>query len=146
MAKIHIGPNTGYTPIPEGPATFKVVAATYDPDFGKVEVELITETGKKQTERFGLLNAQGEVNEGGNNAFGYFSRAILDDFETEDIDIDDLVGRYFTATVKHDVKPHRDDPTRTVTWIKLNDIKTAKGFAATAVKSTTKKPSLDDLL
>lgn len=145
MTKVHIGPNTGYTPIPEGIATFKVVTATYDADFGKVEIELITETGKKQTERFGLLNQQGQINEGGNNAFGYFARAILDDFETEDIDMDDLVGRYFTAVVKHDVKPHRDDPTRTVTWIKLNDIKTATGFS-TKGQAVGKRPSLDDLL
>ena len=40
----------------------------------------------------------------------------------------DLVGRFVSAEVEHDVQPHRDDPERTVTWIRLSNLKQADAF------------------
>ena len=44
MAKIKLSEG-GYTPIPEGEHIFKITKSTYDEDFGKLEVEMVT---KKQ--------------------------------------------------------------------------------------------------
>ena len=103
MARITLSKNTGFTLIPEGFHVFKVVdvdMSKYD-GFGKIEVKLETANGQKHTERFSLLNAKGEVNEGALNAFSYFSRTVLNDYKTEDIDPAELVGHYIRAEVKH---------------------------------------------
>ena len=103
MARITLSKNTGFTLIPEGFHVFKVVdvdMSKYD-DFGKIEVKLETANGQKHTERFSLLNAKGEVNEGALNAFSYFSRTVLNDYKAEDIDPAELVGHYIRAEVKH---------------------------------------------
>ena len=103
MARIALSKNTGFTLIPEGFHVFKVVdvdMSKYD-GFGKIEVKLETANGQKHTERFSLLNAKGEVNEGALNAFSYFSRTVLNDYKTEDIDPAELVGHYIRAEVKH---------------------------------------------
>ena len=103
MARITLSKNTGFTLIPEGFHVFKVVdvdMSKYE-GFGKIEVKLETANGQKHSERFSLLNAKGEVNEGALNTFSYFSRTVLNDYKAEDIDPADLVGHYIRAEVKH---------------------------------------------
>lgn len=103
MARITLSKNTGFTLIPEGFHVFKVVdvdMSKYD-GFGKIEVKMETENGQKHSERFSLLNAKGEVNEGALNAFSYFARTVMNDYKADDIDPADLVGHYIRAEVKH---------------------------------------------
>lgn len=103
MARITLSKNTGFTLIPEGFHVFKIVdvdMSKYD-EYGKIEVKMETENGQKHSERFSLLNAKGEVNEGALNAFSYFARTVMNDYKADDIDPADLVGHYIRAEVKH---------------------------------------------
>jgi hypothetical protein len=103
MARITLSKNTGFTLIPEGFHVFKIVdvdMSKYE-GFGKIEVKMETANGQKHSERFSLLNAKGEVNEGALNAFSYFARTVMNDYKADDIDPADLVGHYIRAEVKH---------------------------------------------
>lgn len=158
MAKIPLSKG-GYTPIPEGEHIFKIVKSTYDEDFGKLEVELITASGQRHTERFNLIGNDGEINEKAQNAFSFFAKTALNNYNLEEIDHEDIVGCYIKCKVEHDVLPSRNDPARTVTFCRLTYIESASGFeneeaetpTPSEAKSTpaTKKNSkidLDDLL
>ncbi len=158
MARIPLSKG-GYTPIPEGEHIFKIVKSTYDEDFGKLEVELITASGQRHTERFNLIGNDGEINEKAQNAFSFFAKTALNNYNLEEIDHEDIVGCYIKCRVEHDVLPSRNDPARTVTFCRLTYIESASGFeneeaetpTSSEAKSTpaTKKNSkidLDDLL
>ena len=158
MAKIPLSKG-GYTPIPEGEHIFKVVKSTYDEDFGKLEVELITASGQRHTERFNLIGNDGEINEKAQNAFSFFAKTALNNYNLEEIDHEDIVGCYIKCRVEHDVLPSRNDPARTVTFCRLTYIESASGFeneeAETPTPSEAKstpsakknsKIDLDDLL
>ncbi len=158
MARIPLSKG-GYTPIPEGEHIFKVVKSTYDEDFGKLEVELITASGQRHTERFNLIGNDGEINEKAQNAFSFFAKTALNNYNLEEIDHEDIVGCYIKCRVEHDVLPSRNDPERTVTFCRLTYKEPASGFeneeaetpTPSDAKSTpaTKKNSkidLDDLL
>ena len=79
MAKI--GLSEGFTLIPKGTHVFKIVEVKYKEDFGKMEIVMQLASGQKHTERFSLLNADGEPNQGGLNAFSYFAKTALNDYE-----------------------------------------------------------------
>lgn len=57
----------GFQLVPEGTHIFKITDYKWDEDFGKLEFTLETANGYKHIERFGLLDADGEVNEKANN-------------------------------------------------------------------------------
>ena len=86
MAKIKLT-DGGFTLIPEGVTTFKIVGATYEEDFGKLEVELQTKNGQKHVERFSLVTDDGEVNEGATKAFSYFAKTALNNYNIDEIDV-----------------------------------------------------------
>ena len=134
MAKIKLAQST-YSVIPEGEHVFQISAAEYDEDFGKVTFEMVTASGQKHTEIFNLIKADGEVNEGALNAFSYFAKVALNDFNVDEIDPQDLVGRYMRCVVSHDVRPHKNDPNRTVTFVRLGDKFPADGFESESKKT-----------
>jgi len=113
--------------------------------FGIVDIEMVTADGKKHKEKFFLMTQDGEPNEGVLNAFSYFAKNALNDFTIEEVDPADLVGCFFQADVAHDVQPSKNDPNKTVTFIRLNNWKPSKGFAekGQAQKGTI---DLDELL
>ncbi len=130
MAKIKLSEG-GFTPIPEGEHIFKITKSTYDEDFGKLEVEMITASGQKHIERFSLITNEGEVNEGALNAFSYFAKTALNNFNLDEIDHEDIVGCYMKCTVEHEKVPSNKDPAKTVTFIRLTDKSPASGFENT---------------
>lgn len=139
----------GFQIVPEGTQIFKVTNYKWDEDFGKLEFTLETANGYKHTERFGLLDINGEVNEKANNAYSFFARTVLNNPSLDEIEHSDLVGHYIEATVEHDKKPSTKDPSKTVTFVKLGEKKPASGFNKPATATPTKtgaKVSLDDLL
>lgn len=144
MAKIKLSKG-GFTPIPEGTHVFKITNVEYDEDFGTLDVQMVTADGRKNNERFFLMTQDGEPNEKALNAFSYFAKNALNDFTIEEVDPADLVGCFFQADVSHDVQPNKNNPEKTVTWIRLNNWKPSKGFAE---KGQTSKGTidLDDLL
>ena len=138
MAKIAL--SEGFTVIPEGTHIFKITEVTYKETFGKIEVKMETANGLKHTERFSLIGKNGQPNEGAMNAFSFFAKTALDDFELTEIDHNDLVGRYMECVVEHDVQPSNKNPDKNVTFIRLADKSPAYGFdEAEVTPSTTKK-------
>jgi len=161
MAKIAL--SEGFTVIPEGTHIFKITEVSYKETFGKIEVKMETAKGLKHTERFSLIGKNGQPNEGAMNAFSFFAKTALNDFELTEIDHNDLVGRYMECVVEHDVQPSNKNPDKNVTFIRLADKSPADGFdeavapataakktatakAATPVKNETGGFNLDDIL
>ena len=126
MAKI--GLSEGFTLIPEGSHVFKITAVNYKEAFGKMEVTMQTQTGQKHIERFSLLKANGESNEGALNAFSYFAKTVLNDFSLTEIDHTDLVGHFIKCEVTHEDVPKKDDPGKTTTFARLGDKEPCDGW------------------
>ena len=144
MAKIRLSELGGFSLIPEGTTTFKIVGVEYKEDFGKMSVEMQTKTGAKHTERFTLLNKKGEVNEGALKAFSYFAKTALNNFNLDEIDETDLIDCYITATVKHEEYSYeKDGETKSGKSARLSDYAVAVGFGSDS-KSEEKVEDMSD--
>ena len=120
---------SGFTVIPEGEYVFGIYDVTYDEDFGKIEVKMVTANGMRHSERFSLTNDNGEPNEKALNAFSFFAKTALNRNDVNEIDHTDLIGHYIRARIVHTVQPNRKDPTKTVTFANLDRDKiAADGF------------------
>ena len=131
MAKMKLSETT-FSLIPEGTTTFKVMEVNdkkYE-DFGKLEVKLQTVKGETHIERFTLIKKSGEINEGALKAWSYFARTCLNNFQADEIDTQDIVGCYITATVKHDTYTRKtgDKAGQDMTVARLNDYTVATKF------------------
>lgn len=155
MAKITL--RNGFTVIPEGSHIFKITDVTYKETFGKLEIKMETKEGLKHTERFTLIDGKGQPNEGAMNAFSFFAKTALNNFELTEIDHTDLVGRFMECVVEHDIQPSTQTKSGTVTFVRLTEKSPANGFdgdvattpqKAKSVKAVTPKGSLnlDDIL
>lgn len=151
MAKMKLSEG-GFSLIAEGTHTFKVTKvddSKYE-DFGKLEVTLQTASGATHIERFGLQTKAGEVNEGALKAWSYFARTCLNNYDADEIDTQDIVGCYITATVKHEEFESRNEPGKMLKSARLNDYTVAVGFGSGKSETTTKDESgdedLDDFL
>lgn len=137
MAKIKLSEG-GFTLIPEGVTTFKVTKvddSKYD-DFGKIEVTLQTKSGATHVERFGLTKQNGEVNEGALKAWSYFAKTCLNNFNADEIDTQDIVGCYITATVKHEEFESNKEAGKMLKSARLNDYAVASGFGSDKAAAT----------
>ena len=131
MAKLKLS-ETGFTLIPEGVTTFKIVEVEYKEDFGKMKITLQTQSGAKHVETFSLLTEKGEINDGALRAFSYFAKTALNNFGLDEIDDQDLVGCYITATVKHEDFEYTKGPKKGQTGknARLSDYAVAVGFGS----------------
>lgn len=131
MAKIKLSEST-FTLIPEGVTTFKVMEVddTKYEDFGKIAVKLQTAKGETHTETFTLINAKGDLNEGALKAWSYFARTCLNNFRADEIDTQDIVGCFITATVKHETytRTKGEKAGTEATSVRLNDYTVATKF------------------
>lgn len=148
MAKIKLSQG-GFTLIPEGVTTFKIVGVEYKEDFGKMNIEMQTKSGLKHTERFTLLDGKGEVNDGALKAFSYFAKTALNNYQLDEIDETDLIGCYITATVKHETytRTKGERAGEEGTSVRLNDYAVAVGFGSDVKEESQESESsdLDDL-
>ena len=131
MAKMKLS-ESSFSLIPEGITTFKIMAvddSKYE-DFGILVVKMQTAKGETHSERFTLMKENGEVNEGALKAWSYFARVCLNNSRLEEIDTQDIVGCYITATVKHETytKTKGENAGKTGTSVRLNDYVSAVGF------------------
>lgn len=152
MAKIKLSEG-GFSLIPEGVTTFKIVDVEYKEDFGKMKVEMQTKSGQKHTEQFSLQTKSGEVNEGALRAFSYFAKTALNNYNLDEIDETDLIGCYITATVKHEEYNYtnKDGEEKSGKSARLNDYTVAYGFGGSDKSEDTTEASesdddLDDFL
>lgn len=137
MSKIAL--TSGYTLPPEGVQTFLITDVIYKEQFGKLEIMMETADGTKHTERFSLIAANGGTNDGAYAAFSMLARAAMNDYDLEEIDHKDLVGRYFQAEVVHDDVESTKTPGKMLKFARLNDKQPADGFP----EGTVRKPSAE---
>lgn len=142
MAKIQLA-QTGFSIIPEGRYVFKITACEYKQKFQKIEVSMETAKGQVLKESYMLST------DGGNKAFAYMAKTAMHDYNLDEIEPSDLIGKYISAEVYHTVKPHQDDPNKTVTFVNTKDKQEAYGFEqeieAESEKAATVKPDLSFL-
>ena len=138
MAKI--GLTEGFTLIPEGTHVFKITDVKYKEDFGKLEVAMQTQSGAKHIERFSLLKSDGTPNEGAYNAFSYFAKTALQNYDLSEIDHTDLIGHFIECDVEHDVQPNKNKSGKTVTFARLADKRFSDGWEAAGGTVTTPTP------
>lgn len=138
MAKI--GLTEGFSLIPEGTHVFKITDVKYKEEFGKLEVTMQTQGGSKHIERFSLLKTDGSPNEGAYNAFSYFAKTALKDFELTEIDHTDLIGHFIECDIEHDVQPNKNKPGQTVTFVRLADKRPSDGWDEQAAPTPTQAP------
>lgn len=139
MAKIPL--SSGYTLPPEGIQVFHITGVTYKEQFGKLEVQMETANGTKHTERFSLLNSDGSTNDGACAAFSFLAKAAMNDFDLEEIDHKDLIGRFFQAEVVHEQTESTKTPGKMMTFARLNDKQPADGFPEGTPKPAAKAQS-----
>lgn len=152
MAKI--GLTEGFSLIPEGTHVFKITDVKYKEEFGKLEVTMQAQGGTKHIERFSLLKNDGSPNEGAYNAFSYFAKTALQDFDLTEIDHADLIGHFIECDVEHEKVPNKKNPKKDSTFARLTDKRPSDGWeetgdatpapaASQAPKQAGKKPSMD---
>ena len=129
----------GFQIMPEGEQVLKITKAEYDEDFGKAVFTLANAKDQTCRERFDLLNQDGSPNERAMNAFSFFAKAAMNNFDLEDVDPTELVGHYIRVEVIHNKVVSPQDPTKTKTYVNLGKKSPADGFdgvAEVAPKST----------
>ena len=127
MAKIPLSSGK-FEVIPEGHYIFKITNVEYKETFGKLNVTLETKDGQKTVERYSFLKSDGSEQQGAINAFSYFAKAALGDFSLTEIDHEDILGHFIEADVTHTVQPNKNDPNKTVTFIKLQNTSPSTGW------------------
>lgn len=126
MARIPM--TSGFVIIPEGEYVFRIYDATYDEDFGRIEVKLVNAQGATHTERFSIKDKNDEYNEKALDAFSYFAKTAMNDYTMEDIDPEQLIDHYICAEVVHTTVPSNKNPNKEVTFANLGDKCPADGF------------------
>lgn len=149
MGKIKL--SSGFQPIPEGTHIFKLTKVDYNEAYGKLEITMTTATGKNHIERFSLLKDNGKPNDGALNAFSFFAKTALNDFDCEEIDPQELVGHYMKCVVEHQQLESKNKPGTFITFEKLAEKEAASGYEGEDeeeefVPVTKKGFDLDDLL
>lgn len=136
-----IGLSETWSLIPEGVHVFKITRTNYDEKFGKLEITMKTASGQTHVERFSLIGKNRKPNEGALNAFSYFARAAMNDYETADVDPEELVGRYIRCTVEHEEVPGKDNPEKMYKFVRLTDKVPADGYDEPERSRTAPKTS-----
>lgn len=124
----------GFAPVPEGTHVFRIYNVDYNPTFGKLVVHMVTAKGTTHREYFSLMKQDGTMNDGACNAFSFFAKTTLNNFELEEIDHTDLVNHYIKADVAHEQTPSKKDEGKMVTYAKLSNFAVADGFDTTPVE------------
>jgi hypothetical protein len=117
-----------YQQIPEGEQVLKVTKAEYDAEFGKIIITLQNVKGLTCQERFSILNQDNTPNEKALNAFSFFAKTVMNNFEMEDVDPEELVGHYLRAEIIHNQVPSNKDPNKMMTFVNLGNKTPAEGF------------------
>jgi hypothetical protein len=133
----------GFKVMPEGVQVLKITKAEYDEDFGKVTFTLENVKGQSCQERFNLLNQDNTPNEKAMNAFSFFAKTAMNNFDLVDVDPTELVGRYIRAEVIHNKVPSTKDPTKMVTFVNLGEKSPADGFDGDTTEAASKPAGLD---
>jgi len=127
----------GFSIAPEGTHVFKITNTVYKPDFGKLEITLETANKEKHLERFSFKNKDGSENSGAINAFSYFAKTVLNNFELEEVDPKELIGHYIRCEVTHEQVESTKNPGKMNTYSRLGDKEPADGFDGVSAPAKT---------
>ena len=133
----------GFQTIPEGVQVLKIIDATYDEEFGKAIFTLANSKGATCREQFSLLKDDNTPNEKALNAFSFFAKNAMNDFDMEDVDPAELVGHYIRAEVIHNKVPSNKDPNKMMTFVNLGEKSPADGFDDAPAAPAAKPAGLD---
>ena len=133
----------GFQTIPEGVHVLKITEVQYEEDFGKLIITLANSKGATCREQFSLLKNDNTPNEKALNAFSFFAKNAMNDFDMEDVDPMDLVGHYIRAEVIHNKVPSTKEPGKMMTFVNLGDKSPAVGFDDAPTVTATKPAGLD---
>ena len=111
---------SGYSIIPEGDYLFKVTGYEYKEDYGKITLFFESESGEKHSEKFSLLQSDGQVNQQALKAFSAYCVNILNDNTLWDseCDFEWLIGSHVKATIEHSKSVGTDGVERTYAHMK----------------------------
>ena len=135
MARIPL--NGGFSIMDEGTQVLRIYGVDYNEKFGNLTLYLCNAQAQTMRETFRLIR-DGKPNENAMNAFAYFAKTAMNDFDLPDIDPQELVGHYIQCEVVHN--PSADG---TKTYANLGREKqAASGFDNTPKPEalTMKKP------
>lgn len=99
MARLTL--TSGYSLMDEGTQIVRIYGVEYKEAFGNLTVYLINAQGQTMRETFRFKTAKGEPNEGALNAFSYFAKCAMNDFDIVDIDPTELVNHYIQVEIVH---------------------------------------------
>ena len=133
----------GFQIMPEGEQVLKITKAEYDEDFGKAIFTLTNVKGQTCQERFSLLNNDNTPNEKALNAFSFFAKTAMNDFDMEDVDPVELVGHYLKAEVIHNKVESKKEAGKMMTFVNLGSKSPANGFEGAPAAPAEPKAGLD---
>lgn len=127
--------------IPAGRHIFRIYGVDYNESFGILMIYLINAQGMTHRERFGLKGANDEANAGAMNAFSFFAHTAMNDFSIEDIDPEELVGRYIGCEIVHTELPSNKpgQEGKMLTFANIGDKWPADGFDTQPVPTALTK-------
>lgn len=100
-----------YTPLEAGKYIFTIEEIEYNPAFKKIEMRLVTETGRKLYQNYWLETKDNRPNSSVLNIFSRLAKAALNDKNAKSVDPDILKGKLFKAEVTHSERPdHPGNP------------------------------------
>lgn len=126
MANIQL--SSGFGVCPEGKHIFRIYKVTYDETFGKLVVYMVNAKGITHIEKFSLMSNNGEMNEKACNAFSFFAKTALNNFQLDAIDHTDLINHYIGGEIVHSKVPSTNEPGKTMTFANMNEKWVADGF------------------
>ena len=118
----------GFTVIPEGTYVFRIYDASYDEEFGRIEIKMVNAAGMTHLERFFIKKVDETLNEKALNAFSFFAKTATGNYGAEDIDIEELIDCYIRAEVVHNKVPSNKEPGDFMTFANLGEKSPADGF------------------
>ena len=113
--------DTVYQPLAEGKYLFTVKDIVYKADFKRIEMKLETENGRLLWQNFFLETNDGKPNDIQLAQFSRLAKAAINDKNAKSIDPESLAGKSFKAEVTHTVRPKKDNPAETVTFVNLKN-------------------------
>ena len=133
----------GFVMLPEGDHILKITEVDYKEDFGKLEVKMETQAGLTHVERYSLQTKTGDVNEGALNAFSYMASNAMQKWDMEEIDEQELVGKFIAVDVIHvESKTISDKTGKPFVNVNFKTIKESDGWEEIDVSDD----DLDDFL
>ena len=117
-----------FTICPAGEQVFRIYKVEYNEEFCKLVIHLVNAKGNTVMNRFDLMNQDGSANERACNAFSFFAKTALNDFNIEAVDPMSLVDRYIKLEAVHDVRESTKEPGKTVTFVNVKKPSVATGF------------------